>query len=110
MCRIVHVNKEPYDEYIGRPSKWGNPFTHISDKDTLAEYIVDSREDALIKFREYLLNNEELMSTIMELDGKVLGCWCIHDSSNPPYPYICHGQIIAEIITKIKLKNLLRNK
>jgi len=23
--RVVHCKKEPYDVYIGRPSKWGNP-------------------------------------------------------------------------------------
>lgn len=109
MCKIVHVNKEPYDVYIGRPSKWGNPFTHIADKETLAEFIVENREEALSKYKEYLLNNAELMSTIMELDGKVLGCWCISDSNNPPVPYVCHGQIISEIITNLKLKNVLRN-
>jgi len=25
--RIVHWKKEPYDVYIGRPGKWGNPYT-----------------------------------------------------------------------------------
>lgn len=24
--RVVHCKKERYDVYIGRPSKWGNPF------------------------------------------------------------------------------------
>ena len=24
--RVVNCKKEPYDVYIGRPSKWGNPF------------------------------------------------------------------------------------
>jgi len=23
---VVHCKKSPYDVYIGRPSKWGNPF------------------------------------------------------------------------------------
>ena len=109
MCKVVHVNKESYDVYIGRPSKWGNPFTHIADKETLAAFIVSSRYEALIKYKEYLLNNEDLMSSIMELDGKILGCWCITDSDNPPYPFECHGQIIQSIITNLKLKNVLRN-
>ena len=26
--RVVHCKKEPYDVYIGRPSKWGNPYSH----------------------------------------------------------------------------------
>lgn len=109
MCKVVHVNKESYDVYIGRPSKWGNPFTHIDDKETLAEYVVKDREEALNKYKEYLINNKELMESIMELDGKVLGCWCIKDSDNPPNPYVCHGQIISEVINNLKLKNVLRN-
>lgn len=109
MCKVVHIQKEPYDVYIGRPSKWGNPYTHILDRETLAEFIVNSREEAISKYREYLTNNEELMGSIMELDGKTLGCWCIQDSNNPPYPYVCHGQVIQEIITQLKFKHVLRN-
>lgn len=109
MCRIVHVNKEPYDVLIARPSKWGNPYTHIADRETLAEFVVSSREEALQKYREYLLGNKELMDSILELDNKVLGCWCIKDSNNPPYPYVCHGQIILEIIGQIKFRKTLRD-
>lgn len=25
---VVHCKREPYDVYIGRGSKWGNPFSH----------------------------------------------------------------------------------
>ena len=52
----------PYDIYIGRPSKWGNPFSH--KEETIAEYKVRSRKEALEKYREYLLNNEELMNSL----------------------------------------------
>lgn len=75
---------------------------HISDKHTLAEFVVDSREEAISKYREYLLNNECLMSRIHELDGKVLGCWCIKDNSFP-IPYVCHGQVLIEVLTQMKL-------
>lgn len=118
MSRVVHVNREPYDIYIGRgncpktgvSSKYYNPFTHITHKLTLAEFTVGSREEALSSFKEYLLNNEALMTSIMELDGKVLGCWCIEDSSNPPIPYVCHGQIILEVIEQIKVKNFFAKR
>jgi hypothetical protein len=43
--RVVHCKKSPYDIYIGRPSKWGNPYSHLSG--TLAEYKVSSREEAI---------------------------------------------------------------
>jgi hypothetical protein len=70
---VVHFKKEPYDVYIGRPSKWGNPFSHKPG--TLAEFRVRDRKEAIQKFEEYLLNNEELMNDLHELKGKVLGCW-----------------------------------
>ena len=37
---VVHCKKAPYEVYIGRPSKWGNPFTHLKDGKTLAKHIV----------------------------------------------------------------------
>ena len=33
MTKVVHCKKELYDVYIGRPSKWGNPFSHIKEPD-----------------------------------------------------------------------------
>ncbi len=40
--------------YIGRGSVVGNPFTHIKDKQTLAKYIVNSRDEAISKYEELL--------------------------------------------------------
>lgn len=94
MCKVVHHNKHHYDVYIGRPSKWGNPFTHHADKDTLAEHIVPTRRDAIEKYREYILFGEgkHLMDDLHELKGKVLGCWC--------KPKSCHGDILVELVQK----------
>lgn len=97
--RVINLNKEPYDVYIGRGSKWGNPYTHISDKETLASHIVGSREEAMNKYREYLSNNQELLDSLHELDGKVIGCFC--------KPKSCHGDILIEFISKNKLKKFL---
>lgn len=92
--KVVHCKKEKYDVYIGRPSKWGNPFTHIDDKKTLATFIVSSREEAVQKYREWLLEGDgrDLLKHIHELKGKTLGCWC--------HPKSCHGDILAEIANK----------
>jgi hypothetical protein len=88
--RVVHVNKEPYDVYIGRgkgaENKWGNPYSHKDG--TLAKYRVATREEAIKKYEEYLLNNEDLMKDLHELKGKVLGCWC--------KPKSCHGDVLAK--------------
>jgi hypothetical protein len=106
MTRVVHCNKEPYDIYIGRPSKWGNPFTHNKDKDTLAEHVVASREEAIAKYHDYILNKPELLNALSELEDKVLGCWCIKDGTFP-HPFICHGQILIELLENRKLKKFI---
>lgn len=90
MTRVVNKNKEKYDIYIGRGSKWGNPFTHIKDRETKAEYIVETREEALKKYREWILNKPELLNSLHELTGKRLGCYCS--------PRRCHGDILVELI------------
>lgn len=93
-CSVVHCKKAPYDIYIGRPSKWGNPFTHRQDGKTLAKYIVGSREEAVEAYREWITNGEgkHLMKDLPELKNKVIGCWC--------KPKSCHGDILSELVSK----------
>lgn len=80
--RVVHCKKEPYDVYIGRPSKWGNPFTIGKD---------GSREEVLEKYVRWFLDRPDLIEQARkELKGKTLGCWCA--------PKTCHGHVIAEVI------------
>ena len=86
--KVVHCKKEKYDVYIGRPSKWGNPFSH--KEGTLAQYKVASREEAIEKYREWIMQQEDLMASLHELQGKTLGCWC--------KPKSCHGDILVELI------------
>ena len=102
--RVVHCQKESYDVLIDRTTKWGNPFTHIKNKKTLAIHIVDTINEAIEKYREYILSNEKLYNDLDELDGKVLGCWCIKDDPNP-IPFICHGQVLIELIFQKKIHN-----
>lgn len=97
---LVNLNKEPYDVYIGRGSKWGCPYTIIKDRPTLAKEIVDTKEEALSKYKEYVLSSPELMDSLDELEGKVLGCFC--------KPEKCHGDILLELLTQRKLQKLLK--
>lgn len=92
---------EPYDVYIGRGSKWGCPFTIIKDRPTLAKEIVESKEEALAKYREYILSTPELMNSLHELEGKTLGCFCKPDK--------CHGDVLLELLEKEKLKKFFNN-
>lgn len=84
--RLVN-RKDGYDISICRPSKWGNPFSHLSG--TLAKYQVSSIREAVACYRRWLPNQPELVAVLHELDGKRLAC-CTH-------PKPCHGEILIEI-------------
>lgn len=87
--KVVHIKSgEPYDIYIGRPSKFGNPYTH--KEGTGAPWVVDTREDAIRLYEEWLREQPELMVAVKkELRGKILGCFCS--------PLACHGDILLKI-------------
>jgi hypothetical protein len=85
---VVNCKHDSYDIYIGRPGDWGNPFTH-EIKETLAKYVVSSREEAIAAYRNYICSNEALMNRLEELSGKRLGCWC--------HPQKCHGDVLVEL-------------
>jgi hypothetical protein len=97
MTKVVHCKKESYDVYIGRPGRFGNPFSH--KENTLAKFKVESRKEAIKKFKEYLLSldKNELDGILNELKGKTLGCWC--------KPKLCHGDVYVELIINLG-KNL----
>jgi hypothetical protein len=88
--KVVHFRKEKFDIYIGRPSEWGNPFSHIKDKKTRAEFIVKNREEAVAKYREWILTQDHLMEKLETLRGKSLGCWC--------KPKACHGDVLVQLL------------
>lgn len=90
MTRVVHMKKEKYDIYIGRPSDWGNPFSHRDG--TLAQFKVGTREEAVEAYREWILTKPELLKRLPELKGKILACWC--------KPLACHGDILVELADK----------
>lgn len=85
--------------YVGRPTKWGNPYK-VGDKSfTVGRVHLDrpggaDRNDAVWAFRHALLWNllpitvEDIQR---ELSGHDLACWCPLD--NQP----CHADVLIEI-------------
>ena len=67
--------------YVGRPSKWGNPFKIGSDGDR-AEVIGRYRTWVLDRIRAGRLD-------IVELEGRSLVCWCA--------PQPCHADELLEV-------------
>lgn len=92
MVNIVNINDEPYDVFIGRPSKWGNPFKVGVD---------GTRNDVILKYREYIIGNTELYNDLAELEGKTLGCYC--------KPKSCHGDMLVELCNNFEMINFLEN-
>lgn len=83
---VVNIKKDDYDVYIGRGSKWGNPFVIGRD---------GTRSEVIKKYEKYLANNQYLLNSLEELREKKLGCHC--------KPLACHGDILVKFI-KFKVK------
>jgi hypothetical protein len=79
--KVVNLRKKKYDIYIGRGSKWGNPFVIGRD---------GGRDEVIEKYKQYILNKSELLKCLPELNGKILGCFC--------KPKACHGDILVELV------------
>lgn len=69
---------EDNDVYIGRGSKWGNPF--IIGRD-------GTREEVVEKYFYHAARSPELLRSLPELTGKRLLCFC--------KPEECHGDVLV---------------
>ena len=83
-ARMVHCLHEPHHVYIGRGSKWGNPFRIGRDA---------SRSQVIAKYELYLRECPWLLADLHELEGLVLGCWCA--------PHPCHGDVLLRMANPI---------
>ena len=82
MPKVLNKRNDPIPNravYVGRPSKWGNPFKIGRD---------GNRNEVIAKYKEWLLGNEELMLQLWELKDRDLYCFC------SPLP--CHADILLE--------------
>lgn len=86
--RVVNVRDEKYDIYIGRANVikdgyFGNPFRMDNES---------QRNDVLwryqLYFSERIKNDREFRARVVQLKGKVLGCFC--------KPRACHGDVIVK--------------
>jgi len=101
---VVHFKKHIHDVYIGRPSKWSNPYTHKDIDKTQAKFQVSSRKEAIEAYERHL-KDSELIKDIEELRGKVLGCWCCNKPADgSEKTFLCHGQVLAKYLNS-ELKN-----
>lgn len=96
---VVHRDSK-HDVYIGRPTIFGNPWSH--KKENHARFTVATRKEAIENYRLWLNGlaftdvlqdkRKEILKLLPELKGKVLGCWCA--------PKTCHGDILSEMANR----------
>lgn len=87
------TNKIPLGAvYVGRPSKWGNPYK-IGQK---VNGLPISRKEAISFYRTSWLEVEiyEGRLDLSELKGKDLVCWCA--------PLPCHADVLLELANKVE--------
>ena len=69
--------------YIGRPSKWGNPY--MIGKDGTREEVIEKYESW-----PFVGKSDLRFLDLMELVGKDLVCWCA--------PLPCHGDVLLRLV------------
>jgi hypothetical protein len=80
MCRVLNKRKSGIPAgaiYIGRGSKWGNPFRIGPDGD---------RATVIAKHDHWLRDQHHLLRALDELRGHHLVCFCA--------PLACHGDLL----------------
>jgi hypothetical protein len=87
MARVLNKRTDeipPNAIYVGRPSKWGNPYKVGRD---------GTREEVIVKYAGWLegMTFNELLD-LDELRDKDLVCWC------SPLP--CHADILLDLASK----------
>lgn len=90
--KVVNIMTDRFDVYIGRPTKWGNPFRVGKD---------GNRKEVIEKFYWYLKDSEYLLNRIPLLVGKSLGCYC------KPKP--CHGDAIIRVMRELEVIDFFNN-
>ena len=90
--KVVNLKNEKYDVYIGRGSKWGNPYSHLES--SKARYKTKTRAEAINRYEDWIRNGDGkyLLEHLFELENKTLGCFC--------KPKSCHGDVLIKLITE----------
>lgn len=73
MILVVHCKRSYYDVLIDRTTRWGNPFSHVRDRPTLASFLVATRDEAIAAYEAWLPTQPRLVEALSELRDKVLG-------------------------------------
>ena len=93
MSMVVDIHKKngkraKFDVYIGRKIRYHKEFTEDSKW--------RNRSPTLEAYEDSIRINDRLWNALDELEGKILGCWCV--TTEKLEPIECHGQILMKLI------------
>ncbi len=79
-----HIPKGIECVYVGRPTRWGNPFILDNVNDDV------KRDCVIAQYETYLIGQPTLVADVRRtLRGKHLSCWC--------FPKPCHADVLLRI-------------
>lgn len=101
--------------YVGRPSKWGNPFRAVNtghgqcqlvdDRGTVYDTVPAERANQALRdlyelhtgtFGSYEIEGDALDELRRELGGRDLACWCpLEDRDGNPVA--CHADVLLQL-------------
>lgn len=95
--------------YVGRPTKWGNPFRADYDRDRNQWRVLDdngvdywpaynsepsAQRKAVNLYYSDLVHWSDKCLSLGELRGKDLACWC-------PLDHPCHADVLLELANRM---------
>ena len=101
--RVGHWKRDRCDVYIGRGSKWGNPYVWPGAA-RKSKHLVTETETPLADYEAHVRASPSLMAQLHELQGKVLGCWCVRLDDPDPERHEderCHGHVLQRLVREV---------
>jgi len=75
--------------YVGRPTKWGNPFPLTGLVMAVGTPERERHQAVVEQYRRWIQTQPHLMASLRDLSCKDLVCWC------SPLP--CHADVLLEL-------------
>lgn len=116
LIRYCKLKEEHYGDNVfdvSRPNIFGNPYTHIKDKNTKALVKVKTRDEAIDRYGRYFDNMllcdedfkqefERAVNACFIYDEVYFGCYCKENER-------CHSDIVIEKVRKEATKRMMKN-
>lgn len=114
-CKLTEGHNGPNSFDISRPNIFGNPYTHIKNRQTKAQVVVKTRDEAIALYDKYFDNMlkddsevgqrfreewDKMYNAYKTYDEIFLGCFCHLDET-------CHADIIKKKLIQRSMKEKL---